>query len=106
MTKTLLCIDFGGGKLRIFDKNLGLVYNEPALIAVEKKGKKYVVLETGQKALEYKNSGRVLCPRKVHSGRRKFSFMANFKKIVSSFSHSLFSPEVNSRMCSEALSQS
>ena len=55
MTKTLLCIDFGGGKLRIFDKNLGLVYNEPALIAVEKKGKKYVVLETGQKALAYKN---------------------------------------------------
>ncbi|MBP3389778.1 MAG: rod shape-determining protein [Clostridia bacterium] len=70
MTKTLLCIDIGGGNLRIFDKNLGLVYNEPALIAVEKKGKKYVVLETGQKALTYKNltKDNILVFSPIHEG--------------------------------------
>ena len=70
MTKNLLCIDFGASKLRIFDKKLGLVYNEPAFIAVEKKGKKYVVLETGQSALPYKNQtqNNVLVFSPIHEG--------------------------------------
>ncbi|MBR5226965.1 MAG: rod shape-determining protein [Clostridia bacterium] len=70
MTKNFLCIDFGASKLRIFDKKLGLVHNEPALIAVEKKGKKYVVLETGQKALYYKNLGldNILVFSPIHEG--------------------------------------
>lgn len=70
MTKTLLSIDFGGSTLRIFEKKLGLVYNEPALIAVEKKGKKYVVLETGQNALPFKreNQNNILAFSPIHEG--------------------------------------
>lgn len=70
MTKTLLCIDFGAGTLRIYEKKLGLVFNEPALIAVQKKGKKYVVLDVGQKALAYKQQtqNNILAFSPIHEG--------------------------------------
>ena len=45
-----ICIDFGGGNLKIHHNIFGLVFNEPTLIAAEKRGKKYAIIATGNNA--------------------------------------------------------
>ena len=45
-----ICIDFGGGNLKIYHNHFGLVFNQPSLIAVEKRGKKYSIIATGTEA--------------------------------------------------------
>lgn len=56
MIKAQIAIDFGGGYLRIFEKKLGLVYNEPSLIAVEKHGKKYAIIAIGNEAEQFEGT--------------------------------------------------
>ena len=60
MIKKQIAIDFGGGFLRIYEKNVGFVFAQPALIAVEKRGKKYAIVATGDKAEAFQDENNLL----------------------------------------------
>lgn len=60
MIKKQIAIDFGGGFLRIYEKNVGFVFGQPANLAVEKRGKKYAIVATGDKAMQLQDENNVL----------------------------------------------
>ena len=60
MIKKQIAIDFGGGFLRIYEKNVGFVFSAPASLAVEKRGKKYAIIATGEKAAQMQDENHLL----------------------------------------------
>ena len=85
MIKKQIAIDFGGGFLRIYEKNVGFVFSAPASLAVEKRGKKYAIIATGEKAAQMQDEnhllvfspiaeGTIQSPRFSHFYFERFSF--------------------------------